>query len=561
MNYSQATEPKRSSRDQNKANEWFSFSWRKLSLLCLLLLTFGCASHQSGPSTNSGEQPTRVEQTAPELPLQIDQNLDTTLDQLLKSSEFARGRWGVSVISLKDGKLIFDHNGGQLFTPASNMKVYTTAVALDLLGADYRWRTSVYSQKDPEADGTVQGDLVLYGRGAPDLVASNRGENTNSLEELVKALKARGIKHIKGNVIGDESYFRGDLIGQGWLWNDLQWYFGAEASALTINTNSFDVSVTSSANTNEPPKVTTNDFDGYAQLTNNISTVPRGEQLQLGVQRGVSDNNVVVWGQYPLGARGYGASLAVHRPALWAATIFHRLLRTNGIVVDGVAQSRDSRVAEKSRFDPSTNRELAFITGKSLGEIVKVTNKQSVNLYAELLLRTLGRERTPMLPETTQIGRELGDDEQGVRLIMLWLTRQSINSTGLTIHDGSGLSRLNLITPRVTSQLLAAIARSNSAAVFTESLPIAATDGTLGGRLQRAKGKVRAKTGALTYINALSGYLTTSEGQTYAFSIICNDNTTSSSAIRLIDQLVLTLDNYLDKGSADKKSIPSNAKH
>ena len=560
MNYLQATEPKRSSHSQ-KANEQLSLSWRKLSLTCLLLFTFSCGPRQSAPSTNHSEQPTPVEQTAPELPLQIDQNLDTTLNQLLKSSEFSRGRWGVSVISLKDGKLIFDHNGGQLFTPASNMKVYTTAVALDLLGADYRWRTSVYSEKDPDSDGTVQGDLVLYGRGAPDLVATNRRENSNSLEELVKALKERGIKHINGNVIGDESYFRGDLIGQGWLWDDLQWYFGAEASALTINANSFDVSITSASSTNEPPKVTTNDFDGYVQITNNISTVARGEQLQLGVHRGVSDNNVVVWGQYPLGARGYGASLSVHRPALWAATIFHRLLRTNGIVVDGVAQSRDSRIAEKSRMDPSSSRELAFVTGKSLGEIVKVTNKQSVNLYAELLLRTLGRERQAMLSETGQIGRELGDDERGVRLITLWLTRQSINSTGLTIHDGSGLSRLNLVSPRVTGQLLAAMTKSSSAAVFTESLPIAATDGTLGGRLQPAKGKVRAKTGALTYINALSGYLTASGGQSYAFSVICNDNTTSSSSIRLIDQLVLTLDKYFDKGSPEQNSDGPKAKH
>jgi len=268
-----------------------------------------------------------------------------------------------------------------------------------------------------------------------------------------------------------------------------------------------------------------------------------------------------VWGQYPLGARGYGASLSIHSPALWAATIFHRLLRTNGIVVDGIAQSRDSRVAEKIRLEPSASRELAFVTGRSLGEIVNVTNKQSVNLYAELLLRTLGRERAAMLSEGTQIGRELGDDERGVQLITLWLARQNINTTGLSIHDGSGLSRLNLVSPRVTSQLLAAMTKSNSAAIFTESLPVAATDGTLGGRLQPAKGNVRAKTGALTYINALSGYLTTSEGQSYSFSVICNDNTISSSSIRLIDQLVLTLDKYLDKGPPDQKSDHSKAKH
>ena len=121
------------------------------------------------------------------------------------------------------------------------MKIYTTGVALDLLGADYRWRTSVYANTQPDANGGVQGDLILYGRGAPDLVARSKDDSRGSLARLADDLFARGVRHVSGNVIGDESYFRGDPLGDGWQWTDLQWYFAAEASALSVNGNEVDV--------------------------------------------------------------------------------------------------------------------------------------------------------------------------------------------------------------------------------------------------------------------------------------------------------------------------------
>ncbi len=532
-----------------------------LTVSCLFLCTFGCSQSQP-PSDRQPTQASQIQSSstnAAELPVHIDGELSASLDQLLKSPEFSHGRWGVAVISLKDGKLIYEHNGDHLFTPASNMKVYTTAVALDLLGADYRWRTSVYSENQPDVNGIIRGDVILYGRGAPDLISANRNENHNSLEHLAKALVARGIKRIEGNIVGDESYFRGDPIGQGWQWNDLQWYFGAEASALTVNANSVEISITSSSNLNEPPKVVSNDLDGYLQLTNNLATVARNEEIKIGVHRGLSDNTVNVWGQYPVLTRGYGVSLSVHRPALWAASIFLRTLRTHGIVVDGVAKFRDSRVPVKSRFEPSGNHELAFVTSQSLSEIVKVTNKFSVNLYAELLLRTIGRERAAMLPDEREIGRELGDDERGTRLIELWLRNQKIDTRNLAIHDGSGLSRLNLVTPRATSQLLEAIRRTTSARIFTESLPVAGTDGTLQSRLQATSGRIAAKTGALTYVNSLSGYLTASAGQVYAFSITCNDQVETRNSLRLIDHFVLKLSAHFDSGTQAGR-LPPKAK-
>jgi D-alanyl-D-alanine carboxypeptidase/D-alanyl-D-alanine-endopeptidase (penicillin-binding protein 4) len=565
MNYSRATGRRKFSRAPNNANP-IPVSVLKLQvgilLFCILLLpTAGCAPTQSRIDSNPGvAAPESATPTSKSLAVKPDQKLSVILDSLLNSSDFSHGRWGVAVISVKDGKLIYEHNSDHSFTPASNMKVYTTAVALDLLGADYQWRTSVYADAEPDPQGIIRGDLVLYGRGAPDLITANQKDNSNSIEELANRLATRGIKHIQGNVVGDESYFRGDATGDGWQWNDLQWYFGAEASALTINANSVEVSITPATKIEDQPEVVSNDVDGYVQLTNKIVSVARSEPLKIGVQKGLSDNNVTLWGQYPVGTQGYGASISVHRPSLWAASILLRVLKSHGISVAGTAQSRDSRVPERERFNPEGKHELAFVTGNPLGEIIKATNKFSVNLYAELLLRTVGRERAAMLSSADGPGREVGDDERGVNLVRLWLTRQGIKTSGLAIHDGSGLSRLDLITPRATVELLESIHKTNAGGVFTDSLPVAATDGTLRGRLEPLIGRVSAKTGALTYDNSLSGYLTASDRQVFAFSVICNDFVSAGSSISLIDRLVLALAEHLDNASGTQSPTPRRAK-
>ena len=144
------------------------------------------------------------------------------------------------------------------------MKIYTTGVALDLLGADYRWRTSAYAKAQPDATGTISGDLILYGRGAPDLVAQARKDsNDGSLARLADDLYQRGIRQVRGNVIGDESYFRGETLGDGWPWTDLQWYFGAEASALSVNDNEIELSILPPAKTDD---ATTGECERRGQL-------------------------------------------------------------------------------------------------------------------------------------------------------------------------------------------------------------------------------------------------------------------------------------------------------
>lgn len=462
------------------------------------------------------------------------------IDQLIDQSPFASARWGLKVVSLSNGASVYERNARQLFIPASNMKIYTTASALDLLGGDYRWQTSAYVLASPDAAGTIDGDLILYGRGAPDLIDDH---TENSLAKLADAVQARGVRRVKGSVIGDESYFRGSSLGDGWQWNDMQWYFGAEASALTINGNQIDLNLLPAAKGDTKPEVRSGDRVGYVQVDNQMAPGNRASRSTIGVARGLSNNRVEVWGELAPGARGFGVRLSVHNPALWAARIFVAALKARNIAVDGEASVRSSRSAPGQRFDPTQATEIASVTSAPLSEIARVTNKESNNLYAELILRTLGRERRSILPTPDPPGRERGDDEAGTELIKVWLERNGIATNGSALHDGSGLSRLNLVTPEGTAQMLTVVSRSGNQS-FRESLPVAGRDGTLGGRLKAITGRVFAKTGSLVYVNSLSGYVLTANGETLAFAIFCNDYVGRANSSRLIDEIVVALAGY-----------------
>ncbi|MDQ2856173.1 MAG: D-alanyl-D-alanine carboxypeptidase/D-alanyl-D-alanine-endopeptidase, partial [Acidobacteriota bacterium] len=332
-------------------------------------------------------------------PLSKDTELARLINQAIDTSSFTSARWGVFVISLKDSRTVYARNADRLFTPASNMKIYTTAVALDQLGADYRWRTSVYAAAPPGADGTISGDLILYGRGAPDLTSRAGKDTPASLAQLADALYQSGVRHLRGNVVGDQSYFRGEPWGDGWQWNDIQWYFGAEPSALSIDDNEMDVEIKPPTDGNHPPVARLSTEQADLRLTSDIATVKSGEQLTVGVHRGLSDNNVHVWGEFPAGSRGFAARLSVHDPARLAATLMLAALKARGIIVDGEARMRDFRTPLSRRFNPSQATELTYVLSRPLAAIVRATNKESINLNAELILRTLGRVRGDQAPD------------------------------------------------------------------------------------------------------------------------------------------------------------------
>ncbi len=518
-----------------------------LALIGLVIFSIGASRIPEYSSYNAQSRQPLIAQAATgtqTAPAQTIPNIEFArkLDQLIDQSPFASARWGVKVVSMSNGATIYERNARQQFIPASNMKIYTTATALELLGADYRWRTSAYVLGKPDVSGTIEGDLILYGRGAPDLVDDT---TENSLEKLAEAIQARGIRRVKGSVIGDESYFRGSSLGDGWQWTDMQWYFGAEASALSVNGNEIDLNLVPAARADATPEVRAAEPLGYVQVNNRMAPGNRAERSTIGVFRGLSDNRVEVWGELAPGAKGFGARLSVHNPALWAAKIFVAALKKRNIGVDGEATSRSFRTAPSERFEPSQATEMAAVTSEPLSALARVTNKESNNLYAELILRTLGRERRSLLSTSEPPGRELGDDEAGTELIKLWLGRNGVASADTALHDGSGLSRLNLVTPDSAAQLLTALAKSGNQP-FRESLPIAGRDGTLRGRLKTIAGRAFAKTGSLIYVNSLSGYVVTANGETLAFSIFCNDYVGPANSSRLIDDIVVALAAYPD---------------
>ena len=502
------------------------------------------ASENSQKSPANAAQPFVVSNSSSAI------ELGRNINRLIEESEFADARWGVFIVSLRDGRVLYARNADQAMAPASNLKLYTTAVALDLLGADYRWRTSVYAESEPDKNGTIAGDLALYGRGAPDFSSSmEKDEPRASLDQLADQLYSRGVRRVRGDVVGDESYFRGDPLGDGWLWNDVQWYFGAEVSALSINDNALNVSVTPATKADETAAIKLKPETAYVHVENDTTTALRGQPATIGITRGLSDNNLRVWGDFPVGGRELRARLSVHQPALWAATLFLDALKRRGITVEGKPRMVDARENEKeARVDPERAVELAAVTSKTLGQIARLTNKESINLYAELILRTLGKERGMSAPVSDQKKmRTRGDDEAGSAVIRQWLEGHGVATDALALHDGSGLSRLNLVTPEATARLLVAMTKTPSAEVFRDSLPVAGRDGTLKFRLRSAaSGRIAAKTGTLTYINSLSGYATTGDDELLAFSIICNDETEAESSTRTVDAIAAALAAYME---------------
>jgi D-alanyl-D-alanine carboxypeptidase/D-alanyl-D-alanine-endopeptidase (penicillin-binding protein 4) len=472
--------------------------------------------------------------------------LKSEIDRIINESNVSGARWGIYVM-MPDGQLLYTREGNSTFIPASNMKLFTTAIALDLLGPDYRWRTSVFAAENPDSSGTINGDLTLFGRGAPDLNAAGVAGNQAHLSVLANALFIRGVRRVNGDIIGDESYFRAERYGDGWLWNDLQWYYGATPSALSVNGNEIGVEIGPGATHGAPATVKLSYDSGLITIKNDALTAQRSDAMTVGVERGLSGNDIHIWGNYPLAGNSVTARIAVSDPALLAATLFRDALRARGIVVSGSVNRRDFRTAGNSQtVGVKSQVELASVESRSLAEIIKETNKDSINLNAELIFRTVGKERGYTAPDPNprkMSGR--GDDEAAQAVEKKWLRDKGIDTELLSIRDGCGLSRLDIVTPEATARLLLAMSTSKWGKLFLESLPEGARDGTLKGRLTTlGEHRVFAKTGTLTYVNSLSGFALTRNNRQLIFSIYCNDGTAATTATPVIDSVVRALVQY-----------------
>ena len=342
------------------------------------------------------------------------------ISALLNSPDLAHGFWGIEVVSLATGETLYAQNSGKLFTPASNTKLFTTAAALALIGPDYKFHTTVETMGTLDRYGRLSGDLVLVGHGDPNLSGrelpyDQRTQRTDdpiqALESLADALVQKGVKYIDGDIVADDSYFAFERYGEGWSQDDLVWADGAPVSALTVNDNVVFVNILPADRAGEKAFVSLKPATDYYRIDNRIVTTPAGTGRKFFVNREPGSTTVTLWGNLPLDDPGTNEALAIEDPAEFAAGLFRALLEKRGIVVYGHQRTRHTELASLSTFTataiaPSHGGNggarqlktdqpivLASYDSKPLVEDVRVINKVSQNLHAEILLRLLGRER------------------------------------------------------------------------------------------------------------------------------------------------------------------------
>ena len=457
-----------------------------------------------------------AEQTSPATLAELQQRLVEHISQ----PKYDAALWGVKIISLDSGKTVFERNPQKLCSPASNCKLYTVALALDRLGPDYRIKTSLYARAKPGKSGTLSGDLIVYGRGDPTINARlHGGDICRALEPLVSALTNAGVKRIAGDLVADESYFRGPPFGSGWIWDDLEYYYGAEISALTINDNILQALVTPGPRVGEPCKIALVPDTAWLSFSNRTETVDKGGKRGVHFHRPLDGNVIYTSGQMPIDDTGYTNAVTMHHPAGLFVSFLKQALARQGIKVSGRLRTVNWLDRQAKLVDYRTWVELGSMESLPMSDLAREVQKPSQNLYTDLLLGHVG-EKT----RTAEARLDATSEGLGVRELNKFLAEVGIKKGETFFEEGSGLSRDNLTTANATVALLEFMNRHKSAEVYLASLPIAGVDGTLKNRMKGtpAAGNVRAKTGTLHWANSISGFVTTAGGEHLVFSLMLN---------------------------------------
>lgn len=474
--------------------------------------------------------------------------LQTRISQVLAKPELAPAMVGVKVVSLDTGRVIFEENGEKLLRPASNMKIYTVAAALDRLSPDYRFNTSVYASARPDSAGVIRGELRIYGRGDPSIAARfNNGDYFKAIDDLAARIVAAGVKRVEGDLVGDETYFVGPKYGSGWEWEDLTWYYGAEVTPLAVNDNALDLFVKPGLAVGQPAVITTGPPDPLLTIVNRVTTSAKGLRRELSIHRGLNENTITISGSIPLEDRGYTGAIGISHPALLFVYLLRNSLATKGVVITGKSRVTGEVAITPLLSSPSASSvaqiEIATLQSPPFSVIAAQTLKPSQNLYTELILRTLGKlpplPSPSLSPSPTPTASpspspspapspsifQKTSESLGIEAVRSFLRTVGLRPESLVLDDGSGLSRSDMITADATVQLLMFMDRHRYATVFRDAMPIAGVDGTLRNRLRGtlAENNVRAKTGSLSSAASLAGYVTTAGGEKLAFAIMVNN--------------------------------------
>ena len=426
--------------------------------------------------------------------------------------------------------------------PASNMKNYTVAAALARLSPDFRFVTSIYAPAVPDASGTIRGDLTVYGRGDPSISAAfNDGDHFRGMDALAQKIVDAGVKRVEGNLVGDESYFNSEAIPATWEWDDLQWYYGAEVSALSVNDNALDLVIRPGASVGAMAQAALMPAPYNLILVNRVTTAPAGSRREITVYRKLGSNVLEVSGTIPLNQEMYRSSVAAMRPAMVFVAMLRQLLEQKGVTITGqnrVVSARDKSPASAAPSGSLT--ELVKFESAPLSLIAAKTMKPSQNLYTELILRALGEQTGDKSnPRETSEAR-------GVKVVQSFLTEAGVAPGSVVQYDGSGLSRHDLVTPASAVQLYDFMNRHQYAQSWRDSLTIGGIDGTLQNRFRgtRAENNIRGKTGTIDQVSALSGYITTAAGEKLVFSVLTNAIPQGRLRTETIDEIVVALANF-----------------
>ncbi len=440
-------------------------------------------------------------------------------DALLAPAPANKGEWGVLIINAETGETLYELNADKYFVPASNMKLFTTALALAKLGPDYRFHTTLETRGAVSPDGVLTGDLFFVGRGDPNL--SNRkfpydlkeefdGPPEKALAELADALVAKGVKEIAGDVVGDDSYFPHEAYPNGWEIDDMVWEYGAAVSAIVVDDNTVALTLTPGESAGTPVQATVAPATPDFTVQNDVVTSAAETKSDLTLTREPTSKVVVIRGTMPAHSAPRKLVLAIHDPAEHAAALLARLLAERGVKVAGV--SRSTHVAEPVGAAPRAV--LAEHVSVPLGDSVKLVNKISQNLHTEMLLRAAARSTAVW-----------NTPEDLMKFPADFYAAAGIAPEDVMQTDGSGLSRHDLVTPRAIVALLKYAQGQPWFAQYYASLPVAGVDGTLETLMKNtpSAGRIHAKTGSVEHVRTRSGFAETAGGRRLIFSFLSNN--------------------------------------
>lgn len=451
------------------------------------------------------------------------------LEAALADTALTGTSWSICITDAVTGETVFEYDAERNLAPASVTKLYPTATALTLLGSDFCFKTELLmSGEINRRRGVLEGDIIIKGGGDPCLASPYFSDHYGDvIEKWIAAIREAGVLHVKGRVAAAESIYDFDPVPGGWSWDDLGNYYGAGVYDINFNDNTYKIYVTGYS-------------EGTPATIDSVSELGREMHIiNYLTSSGSSDNGYVYNAPYSYDAWIAG-SVPADRSIILKASMpdppailvryLTEKLRAAGIKVDGIPS--DERIDTRGmNITP-----VVFTVSPPLSEIVKVTNHESVNLYADQLRKHLGYYIT-----------ESGSFSAGTEVIKLFLSSAGCEPEHALMFDGSGLSPNNGISARLTAGLLVYMYNSKDSAVFLSSLPAAGESGTMKNyfRSDVFKGRVVAKTGSISGVRAFGGYVTTRSGKTMAFTMIANGFTAPWRQVtdrmeRIIEELIMT---------------------